>query len=88
MKEREFLFNLNGLIKGEFFNIETDSKIVIKEIIKIMDKEETEPNSQEDKTKQSLPMTAKVDRHSSIDKLDKTLDIHSEIKDEIKGDYQ
>ena len=33
----QFLFNLDGLIKGQFFKIETDSKEVIKEIIKLMD---------------------------------------------------
>jgi len=37
MVNNEFKYQLNGLIKGEFFHIETDSKELLKEIIKIMD---------------------------------------------------
>ena len=33
----EFLFELNGLIDGEFFHVETDSRNVITSLIKIMD---------------------------------------------------
>lgn len=36
-EEGPFLFNLDGLIKGEYFRIETDSAEVISEIIKLMD---------------------------------------------------
>ena len=32
----EFKYQLNGLMKGKFFHIETDSKEVLKEIIKIL----------------------------------------------------
>lgn len=44
-KERikdEFLFNLDGLIKGNYIRVQTDSKEAIIEIIKIMDEETNE----------------------------------------------
>ena len=37
MNNEEFMFNLDGLIKGEYFKIETNSKKVLLEVIKIMD---------------------------------------------------
>ena len=37
----EFLFELNGLIKSEFVNIQTDSKKVLLSIIELMDSSET-----------------------------------------------
>ena len=36
-KDDQFLFNLDGLIKGQYVKIETDSEEVIREIIKLMD---------------------------------------------------
>ena len=33
----EFLFSLDGLIDGQYFRIETDSKKVIEKIVKLMD---------------------------------------------------
>jgi len=33
----EFLFTLDGLIDGKYFVIKTDSKIVLKKIIELMD---------------------------------------------------
>ena len=33
----EFMFSLDGLIYGDYVRIETDSKAVLHEIIKIMD---------------------------------------------------
>ena len=33
----KFLFQVNGLIKGEFICFETDSKKVVKQIIELMD---------------------------------------------------
>lgn len=38
-KNDEFLFNLDGLIKGEYIKIETNSAEVVSEIIKLMDSE-------------------------------------------------
>ena len=35
-----FLLNIDGLIKGEYVRVETDSKEAIKEIVKIMDEAE------------------------------------------------
>lgn len=35
--EEQFLFNLNGLIKGQFVSVETNSVEVINEITKLMD---------------------------------------------------
>ena len=36
-KDNEFMFSLDGLICGDYLRIETDSKVVLHEIIKIMD---------------------------------------------------
>lgn len=41
MPRREFLFNLDGLMRGSYVQIQTDSKDVIEELLKSMDDLET-----------------------------------------------
>lgn len=38
-ERNQFMFKLDGLIKGEYISVESDSAIAIVEVVKIMDSE-------------------------------------------------